>query len=114
MLLRITRSHQTSRMTLLGQTGFVEALYMSGDSVVIPTLTDPLAEGAGRSQDSSAALGPYDQALVAGEELRARPRAAASTVQVLRQHAKNRMTVWERIDVLQDKGERPMVLYQNW
>jgi acetyl-CoA carboxylase carboxyltransferase component len=24
------------------------------------------------------------------------------------------MTVWERIDVLTDKGERPQILYQNW
>lgn len=89
---------------------------MSGESVVIPTLDDPFEEGsAKRSSDlSDKPLGPYDQALVAGEELRARPREAASTVQVLRQHAKNRMTVWERIDVLQDKGERPIVLYQNW
>jgi acetyl-CoA carboxylase carboxyltransferase component len=103
-------------MTSLGQTGFVEgAPYMSGESVVIPTLTDPLETSATlRSEDPAGPLGPYDQALIAAEELRARPREAASTVQVLRQHAKDRMTVWERIDVLQDKGERPIVLYQNW
>jgi acetyl-CoA carboxylase carboxyltransferase component len=59
-------------------------------------------------------MGPYDQALAEGEELRSRPRTAAGQVQILRQHVKNRMTVWERIEVLQDKGETPEILYQNW
>jgi len=31
---------------------------------------------------------PYDQALLQGEDLRRRPYAAATTVQILRQHAK--------------------------
>ena len=44
----------------------------------------------------------------------ARPYSAAGTVQILRQHAKGRMTVWERIDVLQDTGAQPTILYQNW
>jgi acetyl-CoA carboxylase carboxyltransferase component len=93
---------------------------MSTESTVIPTLQDPLAQGEpAREPESPFSIppgpkGPYDEALEAGAELRARPRTAASTVQILRQHAKERMTVWERIDVLADKGERPQVLYQNW
>ena len=58
--------------------------------------------------------GPYDLALAAGEELRRKPYVAAGTVQIIRQHAKDRMTVWERIEVLQDPDTHPTVLYQNW
>ncbi|MDB4986907.1 MAG: acetyl-CoA carboxylase [Myxococcaceae bacterium] len=93
---------------------------MSTEPVVIPTLDDPLlaleTKDAPSHHGAHAPVveGPYDQALAAGEELRARPREAAGAVQVLRQHAKDRMTVWERIEVLQDKGSRPQILYQNW
>lgn len=89
---------------------------MSSEPTLIPSLKDPL-DDPGQKPAIVASMpppGPYDQALREGEELRARPQAAASTVQILRQHAKNRMTVWERIDVLNDKGERPTILYQNW
>jgi acetyl-CoA carboxylase carboxyltransferase component len=79
---------------------------------VTPTLEDPLAEPATTAPE--APLGPYDEILREGEELRRKPYTAAGAVQVLRQHAKGRMTVWERIDVLQDKGTQPAVLYQNW
>jgi len=93
---------------------------------VVPTLDNPLAEdGAAAGQEPSpeepspeapspAPSTPYEQALQAGEELRRRPQAAAGALQILRQHAKERMTVWERIDVLQDQGSRPTILYQNW
>ncbi|HVO27714.1 MAG TPA: carboxyl transferase domain-containing protein [Candidatus Margulisiibacteriota bacterium] len=87
------------------------------DAVITPTLENPLATAAGAAGQEEAVVahgGPYDQALIQGEELRGRPFAAASTLQILRQHAKGRMTVWERIDVLQDKGSQPAVLYQNW
>ena len=81
---------------------------------VTPALDDPLAErGSGRDA-AGAAPGPYDQALAAGEELRRKPYVAAGTIQTLRQHAKDRMTVWERIEVLQDPDTQPTVLYQNW
>ena len=98
-------------------------------SAVIPTLDDPLAETAAEpgadsasssATDNSApalgggAVGPYDQALAAGEELRRKPYVASGTIQTIRQHSKERMTVWERIDVLQDRGSTPTVLYQNW
>jgi acetyl-CoA carboxylase carboxyltransferase component len=92
---------------------------MSAESKVIPTLKDPLSETAPAPAQGAISIppgppGPYDAALAEGLDLRARPRSAASAVQVLRQHAKDRMTVWERIDVLSDPGERPQVLYQNW
>jgi acetyl-CoA carboxylase carboxyltransferase component len=85
---------------------------MTTPKTVTPTLEDPLAEAP--AEGPSAAAGPYDTALRAGEELRRRPYAASGVVQVLRQHAKDRMTVWERIEVLQDKGAQPTVLWQNW
>jgi len=82
---------------------------------VTPRLDDPLAEPTAAGADASAPAGnPYDEALRAGEELRGRPYTAAGTLQILRQHAKDRMTVWERIAVLQDAGTQPTVLYQNW
>jgi acetyl-CoA carboxylase carboxyltransferase component len=92
---------------------------MATEPVVIPTLEDPLASEEPRAADSHFSLPPgppgvYDEALREGVELRARPLTAAGTVQVLRQHAKNRMTVWERIDVLRDKSENPQILFQNW
>ena len=89
---------------------------MSSESAVLPSLEDPLAASATSDLAVAAgsAEGPYDQALAQGAELRARPQVAAGPVQVLRQHAKSRMTVWERIDVLSDNGTRPQVLYQNW
>lgn len=66
------------------------------------------------STPSADSGGPYDQAVREGELLRARPRTAAGPVQIGRQHAKRRMTVWERLDVLRDPGTEPTVLYQNW
>src|SRR5690606_23722541 len=90
---------------------------MSTEPVVTPTLEDPLATTPADPTVPplpAAAPGPYDQALAEGDELRARPYTVAGPVQILRQHAKERMTVWERIEVLKDKGERPTILYQNW
>jgi acetyl-CoA carboxylase carboxyltransferase component len=89
---------------------------MSTESQLTPTLEDPLEEsGPAQVQPApSLAAGRYEQTLIDGQELRARPQTAAGTIQILRQHEKQRMTVWERIDVLRDKGARPMVLFQNW
>ncbi|GAB3276368.1 acyl-CoA carboxylase subunit beta [Parahaliea aestuarii] len=56
--------------------------------------------------------GLYENALKAGWELQQRPYRAAGVKSVQRQHQKNRMTVWERIQFLAD--EAPTVLYQNW
>ena len=80
---------------------------------VAPALDNPLAESAGRPV-AAAELGNYERVLKEGVELRQRPYSASTTLQVLRQHAKDRMTVWERIDTLQDPGSKPIVLYQNW
>ncbi len=83
---------------------------------VIPTLDNPLAatHDGPPAPSSATPVGLYDHTLLQGEELRRRPFLAASTLQILRQHAKGRMTVWERIDVLQDKSTQPSILYQNW
>ena len=56
--------------------------------------------------------GRYEAALFRGAELQRRPHVAASDYNRLRQHLKDRMTVWERIRFLSD--EPPNVLYQNW
>jgi len=47
-----------------------------------------------------------------GYDLIQRPRQAAGVRNVERQHAKARMTIWERLSVLTD--EEPTVLFQNW
>jgi acetyl-CoA carboxylase carboxyltransferase component len=84
-------------------------------AAVTPTLDNPLAQtGAGEPDTPQSPPGLYERSIIQGEELRRRPYAAAGTLQRLRQHAKNRMTVWERIDVLQDPNSRPTILYQNW
>jgi acetyl-CoA carboxylase carboxyltransferase component len=80
----------------------------------VPSLTDPLAEPTDASRVPATPPGPYDQAVAAGLELRQKPYAASPTIQVMRQHAKDRMTVWERIDVVKDPGTQPTVLWQNW
>ena len=76
---------------------------------VVPALDNPLAEIEETAKGETKPLGPYDLAVQQGEELRQRPYSAATTLQVLRQHAKGRMTVWERIEVLQDKDVTPVV-----
>src|SRR5499427_2083564 len=83
-------------------------------SPVVPALDDPLADVGNDAGTVGTQQGPYDRALAAGEELRRKPYVAAGTIQIIRQHAKDRMTVWERIEVLQDADTQPTVLYQNW
>lgn len=56
--------------------------------------------------------GLYEKALKHGWELQQRPYKASGVKNTQRQHQKNRMTVWERIECLAD--EEPTVLYQNW
>jgi acetyl-CoA carboxylase carboxyltransferase component len=83
-------------------------------SAVVPALDDPLADVGNDAGTAGVPQGPYDRALIAGEELRRKPFVAAGTMQTIRQHTKDRMTVWERIEVLQDPDTQPTVLYQNW
>jgi acetyl-CoA carboxylase carboxyltransferase component len=89
---------------------------MPDKDTVTPSLRNPFElDGENRSPaDETKGGGPYDAALREGEQLRERPRTAAGPVQIGRQHAKRRMTVWERIDVLRDRGTEPTILYQNW
>jgi acetyl-CoA carboxylase carboxyltransferase component len=89
---------------------------MPDKDIVTPSLRNPFQlDGDARpSAGSTTASGPYDEALREGQLLRARPLTAAGPVQIGRQHAKRRMTVWERLDVLRDPGTEPTILYQNW
>lgn len=56
--------------------------------------------------------GLYEESLKKGYKLIQRPKKAAGVNAIARQHAKKRMTIWERISVLTD--ETPTVLFQNW
>ena len=89
---------------------------MPDQDIVTPSLRNPFeSDGENRSSANDAkAGGPYDVALRDGQQLRERPRTAAGPVPIGRQHAKRRMTVWERMDVVRDAGTEPTILYQNW
>ena len=89
---------------------------MPDKDTMTPSLRNPfeLDGDNGSSAQEAKGGGPYDSALREGEQLRERPRTAAGPVQIGRQHAKRRMTVWERMDVLRDAGTEPTILYQNW
>ena len=89
---------------------------MPDKDTVTPSLRNPFElDGDIRSSAEDAKTdGPYDAALREGQQLRDRPRTAAGPVQTGRQHAKRRMTVWERMDVVRDSGTEPTILYQNW
>lgn len=77
------------------------------------TLRNPLAKAPEEIQlAKTAGEGIYDEALRLGEELNARPLRGGGTDRVRTQHAKDRMTVWERIKVLTDR--EPNVLWRNW
>jgi acetyl-CoA carboxylase carboxyltransferase component len=56
--------------------------------------------------------GGYEEAMQEGYDLIQRPIRSVSIEQIEKQHAKRRMTVWERIRVL--SPEKPNVLFQNW
>ena len=75
---------------------------------VTPTLTNPFDS----LEEAKVPSTEYKAAIVRGAELQALPRAAATDKNIQRQHSKNRMTVWERIECLVD--EAPTILYQNW
>lgn len=54
----------------------------------------------------------YDSALAEARELMQRPLLGGGLARVRTQHAKGRMTVWERIKVLTER--EPNILWQNW
>ena len=54
----------------------------------------------------------YEEALSEGRDLRSRPLSGGGEARVRTQHAKGRMTVWERIRVLTE--HEPNILWQNW
>lgn len=58
--------------------------------------------------------GLYEETLKSGYELTQRPFNAAGVAAIEKQHQKKRMTIWERIQVLNDSDNKPTVLYQNW
>ena len=76
-----------------------------------PILEEPF-DAPAQAPVGEAEAPPYDRVLAEAEALKARPAKAGGYRNIARQHQKNRMTVWERIDVLADAP--PMTLFQNW
>ena len=81
---------------------------LTPDSDITPTLNNPFEN----TDDVATASTDYRAAIARGEELQALPRSTATDRNIQRQHSKNRMTVWERIEFLVD--EEPTILYHNW
>jgi acetyl-CoA carboxylase carboxyltransferase component len=83
---------------------------------LIASLVNPFDDTAEREftvpGQVAAEPGLYEEALKKGWELQQRPYQAAGIKSVQRQHLKNRMTIWERIEFLAD--DEPRVLFQNW
>ncbi len=73
---------------------------------------DPAASDAATAAPLGDDASPYDRALELGRDLIARPLRGGGPDRVMVQHAKSRMTVWERIKVLTDT--EPNIFYQNW
>ena len=73
---------------------------------LVPVLEEPLASDSDTGGDG------YEQSLREARFLQAKPLRAGGYRNIARQHAKERMTVWERLRVLAD--DEPMVLFQNW
>ena len=75
------------------------------------SLENPFAKLPARS-GSAAKRSHYAETVALGKELVDRPRRGGGSQRVRIQHAKHRMTVWERIRVLTDRD--PVLLWQNW
>ncbi len=89
---------------------------MTEKDIVKPTLHNPLdpRRAAAAATSGSEPGGVYEATLRDAQKLRDLPRKTAGPVQIGRQHAKGRMTVWERMDMLRDPDSDPTILYQNW
>lgn len=70
------------------------------------------AQAGGELPGAHESAAAYEDALRQGRELEARPLAGGGLQRVRTQHAKGRMTVFERIRVLTD--EEPNLLWHNW
>lgn len=85
---------------------------------IIPTLANPFAEEKEIEftipNQITYAPGLYEASLRSGHDLLDRPKTAAGVVNIEKQHLKKRMTIWERIEVLTDRGSEPTILFQNW
>ncbi len=81
-----------------------------------PTLTNPLDPPEkvefNIPGEIARETGGYEDAMREGYDLVQRPIRSVSIEQIEKQHAKKRMTVWERIRVLSERD--PIVLFQNW
>ena len=80
-------------------------------SIVTPSLENPFAKNRDE-KDELESEDRYGAATQVGEEISQLPFLAAGSKNIQRQHAKGRMTVWERIEFLSDT--KPTVLFQNW
>ena len=79
------------------------------------SLSNPFAQQTPAAADGAHPAAPptiYEEALDLGRELLEKPTRGGGLDRVRVQHAKNRMTVFERIKVLTDK--EPNLLWQNW
>jgi methylmalonyl-CoA decarboxylase subunit alpha len=73
------------------------------------SLKNPFATTTATGGDQD---GLYGRAVALGRDLISRPHKGGGPARVLVQHAKQRMTVWERIKVLTE--QEPNILWQNW
>ncbi len=79
--------------------------------IVSAKLENPFSS-VGARNESNDLTGKYGDVVLSAEALIQRPYLSAGKKNIQRQHAKGRMTVWERINFLSD--EDPIVLFQNW
>ncbi|MEE8056384.1 MAG: carboxyl transferase domain-containing protein [Pseudomonadales bacterium] len=85
---------------------------MTKHSHVAPILENPFeCVVSGQISDEP---GLYEEILKSGQALIDRPKTAMGVLNIEKQHLKNRMTVWERLDVLADFATEPTILFQNW
>ena len=86
------------------------------ERVPFATLSNPFAARAEGSFEIpgqiDSAPGLFEEVMRAGAALQQRPYTAAGVRSIQRQHLKQRMTVWERIQCVAD--EVSTVFYQNW
>lgn len=73
-------------------------------------LGNPFASSQPTGKGASEGL--YSSLLGRARELNTRDHSSAPVTAVVRQHDKNRLTVWERMDALFD--DQPQVLHKNW